>query len=70
LWNRFSPEKIAKLVKSPIEISEPTISNQTNPTKSWTVPIPRLLGILYIIEFLQFFSITGCMFTLAIGFIR
>ena len=45
-WNYFSPEKIAKLVKKPIEIPRPTTSNQTNPTKSWTVPIPRLLGIL------------------------
>lgn len=64
-WNHFSPEKIEKLVKIPIKLPQPTASNQTKPTKSWTVPIPRILGtFIMFFEFLFFFQKLGCMFTL------
>lgn len=45
-WHCFSPEKIAKLVKKSIEKPQPASSNHTNPTKPWTVPIPRVPGAL------------------------
>ena len=32
-WHSFSPEKIAKLTKKPVEKPQPTSSNHTKPTK-------------------------------------
>jgi hypothetical protein len=48
-WHRFSPEKIAKLVKTPIEKPQPIATNHTNQNKPWTVPIPRVSGALAMI---------------------
>lgn len=62
LWHSFSPEKIAKLAKKPIEKPNPTSSNHTNSTKLWTVPIPRISGVFFILLILQY--ITGYAFIL------
>ncbi|GES91502.1 hypothetical protein GLOIN_2v1790442 [Rhizophagus clarus] len=44
LWHYFSPEKITKIAKRAIEKPQPIAVHHTNPTKLWTVLIPRLLA--------------------------
>lgn len=56
-WNCFSPEKITKIVKRAIEKPQPIASRHTNPTKPWTVPIPRLSGIIFHVILESYFLI-------------
>ncbi|CAG8772883.1 780_t:CDS:1, partial [Dentiscutata erythropus] len=44
-WKKFAPAHITKVTKEHIfKKPNPTISEHTQPTKSWTIPAPVLLN--------------------------
>lgn len=49
-WTQFSPAEISDLCDGSILQPQPTVSTHTQASSSWTMPIPQLNGI----EFLLF----------------
>lgn len=48
-WSRFSPAEISDLCDGSIVQPQPTLSIHTQATSTWTMPMPQLNGIDFLI---------------------
>jgi hypothetical protein len=56
-WSQFSPAVISDLCDVPIVQPQPTLSIHTQATSTWTMPMPQLNGIDFLIILTYYFTI-------------